>query len=222
MMTTTMMAFLDLIVRFIYWVRHIFDFADFDIKYRSILYTIDDSEYDDGAAPLSDFWKEESKKWDDGQMECWSIVDNEMDVYLTKPINVTDIIFYTKYYYNNKSYIKMSPNRPGGEWPPSKRRMMRCTLPIKTARLIPKSESDDSPKDITDKMTRYAGPNNDFHDTTILTPKMFSYTEEYLEETYPIIEIENIIGQKVSIPSYEGSFTHQSLWSPSKISTHLD
>jgi hypothetical protein len=39
---------------------------------------------------------------------------------------------------------------------------------------------------------------------------------------YPTIEIENIIGQKTTIPSYTGTFTHQTLWLPSKISTHQD
>lgn len=213
---------INLIYQFFYWFKTLFDFRDFDIKHRSVLYTIDDNDYDDATTEsMSDFWKQESKKWDDGQKECWSIIDSDVDVYLTKPINVIDIIFYTKYYFNNHTYIRMSLNKPDREWPPSKRRTMRCTLPIRSARLVP-SDNDTAPKDITNKIKRYAGPHNDFHSTEIHTSKMFNFTEEYLEEEYPTIEIENIIGQKTTIPSYTGSFTHQSLWSPSKTSEHQD
>jgi hypothetical protein len=212
----------NVIYQFFYWLKSLFDYRDFDIKNRRVLYTIDDSDYDD--ATYSDFWKRESKKWDDdGQTEYWEIVsEGELDIYLTKPVNVTDIIFYTKYYYNNETYIRMSPNNPVQEWPPSKRRMM-CTFPIRSARLVPVDDASDAPpKDITKKIKCYAGPNNDFHNTEIITSKMFNYTEEYLEEVYPTIEIENIIGQKTTIPSYTGTFTHQTLWLPSKISTHQD
>ena len=205
------------IYQFVYWFKTLFDFRDFDVKYRSVLYTIDDTE----TVPLSDFWKDETKKWDGGQKECWSMIDSDINVYLTKPINVTDIIFYTKYFFNNKTYIRMSHNKPESEWPPT-RRTMQYTLPIRYARLVPSDTGTTKIKDITKKIKRYAGPNNDFHNTEIQTSKMFSFTEEYLKEVYPTIEIENVLGQKTTIPSFTGSFTNQSLWSPSKISTHQD
>ena len=210
------------VASFISWVKHVFDFDNFEIKHSSILYTINDTEDEYcNLGTVDNFWDIQKKDWKD-QKEFWTLIDNNerKEIYDTKPVNISSIIFYTKYYYNNTTYVCMTVNEPisSGEWPPEKKLM--CTAPILCAYFLNKDGK--RIKEITKKIKRYAGPNNNFHNKTILTSKMFCFTEEYLEEEFPTIEITNIFGQKVTIPSYEGEFTHHSLWLPKKISTPQD
>jgi hypothetical protein len=212
------------IASFISWIKHIFEFDNFEIKHSSILYTINDTDDEYCNLATDDFWDHQQKEWKENkdQTEFWSRVDNNKinEIYNTKPGNVNLIIFYTKYYYNNTTYIYMSVNEPisNNKWPPDKKLM--CTAPILCAFFLNKDGR--RIKEITKKIKRYAGPNNNFHNKTILTSKMFCFTEEYLQEEFPVIEITNILGNKATIPSYEGEFTHKSLWWPKKNSTHQD
>lgn len=212
------------VASFISWIKHIFDFDNFEIKHSSILYTINDTEEEYCNLGTDNFWDIQKNEWNENkdQKDFWTLIDHNKrnEIYDTKPVNVDSIIFYTKYYYNNTTYTYMSVNKPiyQNEWPPEKK--LICTVPILNVFFLNKDGK--RIKEITKKIKRYAGPNNNFHNKTILTSKMFCFTEEYLEQEFPSIEITNILGKSVTIPSYKGEFTHHSLWSPEKNSTHQD
>ena len=90
-------------------------------------------------------------------------------------------------------------------WPPPRKSGVVFNIPIVSATLI---DSDDKPvKDLLNKIRRYAGPRNDFHNQKVKISDMLYYDIETLENEYPRIKLKNILGMKKIVSTADDYIT---------------
>lgn len=140
-----------------------------------------------------EFWEKESKDWDG--------ILNEYHVFCTHgkhrntvvPENVTKLILRVKYFYDGRVYTAITHDInfiPGK----CEQDNMVFNIPLRHAWIV---DHDDKPQvDITEKVKRYAGPRNNFHDQKVSLEDFLYYDRETLEEKFPKISLTNSLGMK--------------------------
>jgi len=160
---------------------------DYTIINRSIEYTVDHSK--EMFDTESDFWKSMRKHWVEESTEYYEDID-EREVLSDPPSCVTKTLVRVKYWYNNKvyKYLTYDVDYP---WPPVKSMGINFHIPLSSAQLL---DCDDKPvKDMLPKITRYAGPHNDFYKNDVKVKDMLWYNEETLKNV-PKIKLRNALG----------------------------
>lgn len=148
---------------------------------NSIKYKIDDV-----------FWENESKDWD-GILSEYHVCAHRLSCRNTVvPENVTKLILRVKYFYNGRVYkaitndINFIPGFDGDN--------MVFNIPLRHVWIV---DHDDKPQvDITEKVKRYAGPRNDFHNQSVSLEDFLYYDRETLDEKFPKISLINSLGMK--------------------------
>lgn len=158
---------------------------DHDMKYR-----IED-----------DFWLKESKNWEDGILDSYytTVTDKEFRNTII-PENIKWIILRVRYYFNGKTYTAISRNinfKPGE----NESKAMHFSIPLSTAYIV---DHDDKPCiDITEKVKRYSGPRNDFHEEKVPLEYFLYYEKHVLRDKYPRIVLSNTLGMKKAISTLD-------------------
>jgi len=184
---------LNLLTTVIIWVYDSFKFIvskpDYKIIHTSMEYFTNEIIPDEDT--LDNFWYDEYREWDGYSMSHYKSL-NGIDYKNTSiPENVEKTIIRIKYWYKDKvyKYITYDMNH---EWPPIKKPGITFNMPMSSVHLL---DSHDKPvRDLLNKIKRYAGPRNDFHNQKVLIRDMLYYDEETLKEEYPTIRLKNIIG----------------------------
>lgn len=148
-----------------------------------------------------DFWRDESKSWD-GILEQYYVKAKGKNFrHTTIPQNVKYVILRVEYSFNGHIYKAISNDinfKPGvkDEQP------MKFSIPLSNVCLV---DHDDKPqRDITEKVKRYIGPRNDFHEQSVSLEHFLYYDRDTLKERFPKVEITNSIGMKKTISTLNG------------------
>ena len=151
-----------------------------------------------------EFWKNESKDWDCVLDEFHSYVTGKQFRKTIVPQNVKNLTLRVKYWYDGRIYKAISndvnflpgKNESGG---------MNFSIPLSSAWIL---DHDDKPQvNITEKVKRYAGPRNDFHEQEVSLKDFLYYTTKTLERKYPKILILNSLGMKKLLLTTKDSTT---------------
>jgi hypothetical protein len=165
--------------------------SDYTIISEELEYKID---HDMKYKIEDEFWEQEAKTWKDGILdEYHSYVTNKLFRNTIVPQNVKNIVLRVKYFYNGKIYKAITQDI---NFVPGKQEQdnMVFTIPLTNAWII---DHDDKPQvDITEKVKRYAGPRNDFHDQAVPLQDFLYYTQKTLETRFPKIMLVNSLGMK--------------------------
>ena len=170
---------------------------NYKIISRNLEYWLD---YDEGHVTNDDFWDEQGGQWDENTETCLVKLRDGEEV--PKPPDVvTKVLFRVKYWYNNNVYKYLTYDREY-VWPPKHERSMRFHIPLMSAQLLNK---DGRPvKDILDKIKRYTGPHGC---EKIKIADMLYYDEDTLKESFPKIQMRNILGVKKVVSTVDGYIT---------------
>lgn len=171
---------------------------DYKIISRNLEYWLEDAH--DGYVTTDDFWDEQSDEWDESTESC--LVELQGVEKVPKPPDVvTKMLFRVKYWYNNKVYKYLTYDREY-VWPPKHERGMRFHIPLISAQLLNK---DGRPvKNLLEKINRYLGPHKI---EKIKISDMLYYDEETLKESFPKIQLRNILGVKKVVSTTDGYIT---------------
>jgi hypothetical protein len=165
--------------------------SDYTIISEELEYKID---HDMKYKIEDEFWEQEAKTWKDGILdEYHSYVTNKLFRNTIVPQNVKNLILRVKYFYNGKIYKAITQDI---NFIPGKQEQdnMIFSIPLTNAWIV---DHDDKPQvDITEKVKRYAGPRNDFHDQVVPLQDFLYYTQKTLETRFPKIMLVNSLGMK--------------------------
>lgn len=165
--------------------------SDYTIISEELEYKID---HDMKYKIEDEFWEQEAKTWKDGILdEYHSYVTNKLFRNTIVPQNVKNLILRVKYFYNGKIYKAITQDI---NFVPGKQEQdnMIFSIPLTNAWIV---DHDDKPQvDITEKVKRYAGPRNDFHDQVVPLQDFLYYTQKTLETRFPKIMLVNSLGMK--------------------------
>ena len=173
---------------------------DLSVEREYLEYEVDPSIQ---CEPIEDaFWRRESRDWS-VLTSLWVDVTRRRRAWEI-PQCVTRTILRIKYNYGGRVY-KVITNDLNYEWPPVEdgEGEVKFSLPIQNAWLC-----DDLGRplvDITTKIRRYAGPNNDFHNQDVRLRDLLYYDEDVLKKKYPILKVKNILGITKMIDTLEGT-----------------
>lgn len=146
------------------------------------------------------FWEMESRGWNRTMREYYSNVTGHNFKNTCIPQNINKIMLRTSYWYNNKIYKFMTYNI-NKKIPRVEK--LAFSLPLQKAELL---DADDKPIfDITEKIRRYAGPQNDFHGEDVSIKDMLYFTCDVLKNEYPKLKITNIIGNSKIVDTLTGT-----------------
>jgi len=82
---------------------------------------------------------------------------------------------------------------------------MNFSIPLSSVWIV---DHDDKPQvNITEKVKRYAGPRNDFHDQDVPLKDFLYYTSKTLNKKFPKIILSNTLGMKKVLLTLEDSTT---------------
>ena len=148
-----------------------------------------------------DFWRDESKSWD-GILEQYYVKAKGKNFrHTTIPQNVKYVILRVEYSFNGHIYKAISNDinfKPGDK----DEQPMKFSIPLSNVCLV---DHDDKPqRDITEKVKRYIGPRNDFHEQSVSLEHFLYYDRDTLKERFPKVEITNSIGMKKTISTLNG------------------
>ena len=150
------------------------------------------------------FWEEESKDWDGILDEFYVSVMGRPFRYTVVPQNVKNLVLRVKYWYGGKVYKAISKDInfiPGQD----EKRGMNFSIPLSSVWIV---DHDDKPQvNITEKVKRYAGPRNDFHDQDVPLKDFLYYTSKTLNKKFPKIILSNTLGMKKVLLTLEDSTT---------------
>ena len=150
------------------------------------------------------FWEEESKDWDGILDEFYVSVMGRPFRYTVVPQNVKNLVLRVKYWYGGKVYKAISKDInfiPGQD----EKRGMNFSIPLSSVWIV---DHDDKPQvNITEKVKRYAGPRNDFHDQDVPLKDFLYYTSKTLNKKLPKIILSNTLGMKKVLLTLEDSTT---------------
>ena len=170
---------------------------DYKIISRNLEYWLD---YDEGYVTGDDFWDEQGDEWDESTETC--LVELRDGEEVPKPPDVvTKLLFRVKYWYNNKVYKYLTYDREY-VWPPKHERGMRFNIPLMSAQLLNKNGRP--VKNILEKIRRYTGPHGC---EKIKIADMLYYDEDTLKESFPKIQLRNILGVKKIVSTADGYIT---------------
>jgi len=155
-----------------------------DLEYYvdpNIKYDIDDS-----------FWERESQDWK-SLHALYSDVRGKKYRNTDVPQCVTKLLVRIKYWYHGHKYTFITEDI-NFKFPPEQRKgSMMFTVPIVRATLL---DHDDKPvRDVTNKITRAAGPRYNFHDQQVAIRDVLFFDEDVLNSDFPKIKVTNAIGQ---------------------------
>jgi hypothetical protein len=148
------------------------------------------------------FWEEEEKDWDGTLDEFHLYATGRPFRHTVVPQNVKNLVLRVKYWYGGKIYkaISQDINFTPGE---NEAEGMSFSIPLSNAWIV---DHDDKPHvDITEKVKRYAGPRNDFHNEVVPLKDFLYYTTKTLNKRYPKIILSNSLGMKKTILTTEDS-----------------
>lgn len=151
-----------------------------------------------------EFWREESKDWDGILDEFHGYVTGRDFRNTIVPQNVKNLILRVKYWYGGKIYKAVSRDI---NFTPGKNETngMNFTIPLSSAWIV---DHDDKPQvNITEKVKRYAGPRNDFHEQEVPLKEFLYYSQKALDKKFPKVILTNSIGMKKTILTTEDSTT---------------
>lgn len=162
--------------------------VDYDMKYQ-----IEDT-----------FWKDESKDWDGILEEFYVDATGRNFRGTTVPQNVVYTILRVKYYFNGNVYTAISNDinfKPGeGE-----QTGMNFNIPLSSVWIV---DNDDKPqRNITQKVKKYAGPNNDFHGEKVPLEHFLFYERDVLRDKFPKIILKNLLGMKKTVSTLDDHTT---------------
>lgn len=146
------------------------------------------------------FWELESRGWNRTMREYYANVTGNKFRNTCIPQNIKKIILRTSYWYNNKLYkfISYDINKKI-----PKVEKLTFSIPLHKAELL---DNDDKPVcDITEKIRRYAGPQNDFHGEDVLIKDMLYFAVDVLKNEYPKLKITNIVGSSKVVDTLKGT-----------------
>jgi len=150
------------------------------------------------------FWEEESKDWDGTLDEFYVSAMGRPFRYTVVPQNVKNLVLRVKYWYGGKVYKAISKDInfiPGQD----EKRGMNFSIPLSSVWIV---DHDDKPQvNITEKVKRYAGPRNDFHDQDVPLKDFLYYTSKTLNKKFPKIILSNTLGMKKVLLTLEDSTT---------------
>ena len=150
------------------------------------------------------FWEEESKDWDGILDEFYVSVMGRPFRYTVVPQNVKNLVLRVKYWYGAKVYKAISKDInfiPGQH----EKEGMNFSIPLSSVWIV---DHDDKPQvNITEKVKRYAGPRNDFHDQDVPLKDFLYYTSKTLNKKLPKIILSNTLGMKKVLLTLEDSTT---------------
>ena len=150
------------------------------------------------------FWEEESKDWDGILDEFYVSAMGRPFRYTVVPQNVKNLVLRVKYWYGGKVYKAISKDInfiPGQD----EKRGMNFSIPLSSVWIV---DHDDKPQvNITEKVKRYAGPRNDFHDQDVPLKDFLYYTSKTLNKKFPKIILSNTLGMKKVLLTLEDSTT---------------
>ena len=150
------------------------------------------------------FWEEESKDWDGILDEFYVSVMGRPFRYTVVPQNVKNLVLRVKYWYGGKVYKAISKDInfiPGQD----EKEGMNFSIPLSSVWIV---DHDDKPQvNITEKVKRYAGPRNDFHDQDVPLKDFLYYTSKTLNKKFPKIILSNTLGMKKVLLTLEDSTT---------------
>tara|TARA_B110000285_G_scaffold221625_1_gene274836 strand:- start:928 stop:1527 length:600 start_codon:yes stop_codon:yes gene_type:complete len=175
--------------------------SDYSIISEEIEYTID---HDTKYKIEDDFWEHESKDWDGILDEYHCYVTNKRFRNTIIPQNVNNFILRVKYYYGGRVYkaITQDINFIPGKYEQDN---MIFSIPLRHVWIV---DHDDKPQlDITEKVKRYAGPRNNFHDQDVPLQDFLYYTQKTLETRFPKIMLTNSLGMKKIVLTTEDRTT---------------
>ena len=150
------------------------------------------------------FWEEESKDWDGILDEFYVSVMGRPFRYTVVPQNVKNLVLRVKYWYGGKVYKAISKdiNFITGQ---DEKEGMNFSIPLSSVWIV---DHDDKPQvNITEKVKRYAGPRNDFHDQDVPLKDFLYYTSKTLNKKFPKIILSNTLGMKKVLLTLEDSTT---------------
>jgi hypothetical protein len=146
------------------------------------------------------FWELESRGWNRTMREYYANATGHKFRNTCIPQNIKKIILRTSYWYNNKPYKFISYNI-NKKLP--KVEKLKFSIPLHKVELI---DNEDKPvRDITEKIRRYAGPQNDFHGEDVLIRDMLYFAADVLKNEYPKLKITNIVGNTKVIDTLKGT-----------------
>jgi hypothetical protein len=186
----------------LYFYKKLTTYPDYHIISKVLEYEIDpDIKY----KTEDEFWKHESKDWEDGILtEYYTDVTDKDIIHTCIPQNVKYIILRVKYYFNGKMYTAVSNDinfMPGVNEDTG----MHFSIPLSSAWLV---DHDDKPiRDITEKVKRYTGPRCDFHTQKVPIDQFLYYERSYLKEYLPKIIIKNSFGMSKTISTLDNFTT---------------
>jgi len=141
------------------------------------------------------FWSRESRSWLDGILDEYYIdVTGKNYRYTTPPQNVMYTILRIKYYYGGKVYSVITNDLnfvPGVD---DLNDEMSFSIPLTSVWLA--DENEKPVRNITDKVKRYMGPENDFHGEKVALEHFLYYDRNVLETIYPKMILKNSLGMK--------------------------
>jgi hypothetical protein len=173
--------------------------SDYSIISEELEYKVD---YDLKYKIEDEFWERESKAWDGVLDEYHCYVTNRPFRNTIVPQNVNNLILRVKYHYGGRIYkaITQDINFIPGKY---EQENMIFSIPLNHVWIV---DHDDKPQvDITDKVKRYAGPRNNFHDQDVPLQDFLYYTRKTLETRFPKIMLTNALGMKKIVLTTEDS-----------------
>lgn len=181
-----------------YFYKYLTTPRDYSIISEEIAYEID---HDMKYQIEDDFWRDESKSWD-GILEQYYVKAKGKNFrHTTIPQNVKYVILRVEYSFNGHIYKAISNDinfKPGDK----DEQPMKFSIPLSNVCLV---DHDDKPqRDITEKVKRYIGPRNDFHEQSVSLEHFLYYDRDTLKERFPKVEITNSIGMKKTISTLNG------------------
>ena len=186
----------------LYFYKKLTTYPDYHIISKVLEYEIDpDIKY----KTEDEFWKHESKDWEDDILtEYYTDVTDKDIIHTCVPQNVKYIILRVKYYFNGKMYTAVSNDinfMPGVNEDNS----MHFSIPLSSAWLV---DHDDKPiRDITEKVKRYMGPRCDFHTQKVPIDQFLYYERSYLKEYLHKIIIKNSFGMSKNVSTLDNFTT---------------
>jgi len=175
---------------------------DYEIYREDLEYYVDPSlkyEIDD------EFWHRESRHWMTLDA-LYSDVRGKQYQDTVVPQCVTKLLVRIKYWYRGRKYTFITDDINFTFPPEDTKGSMMFTLPILRAVLL---DHDDKPvRDVTTKISRVAGPRNNFHNQRVAIRDVLFFDEDTLSKEYPTIKLTNAIGQHSISSTLTDDTTH--------------
>lgn len=185
------------LINIICFIKTLLKKPDYRIISRELEYWVDGGE---DYVTSNAFWETQSNVWDD-ETDSYAVTLQDGESVPEPPGVVSKMLIRVKYWYNNQVYKYLTYDREY-EWPPKFDRGMHFTIPLTSAQLLDK---DGHPvRDLLGKIKRYSGP---YGCEKVKIADMLYYDDETLKESFPKIQLKNILGVKKVVSTVDGYIT---------------